>query len=338
MSERWQLERFGEPLVRTTTVPDTPGPGEVRLRMEAVSLNHRDLMMCAGTYDPRVPLPLVPCSDGAGIVEAVGPGVDTALLGTRQMPIFASSWLDGPPRAAHLRTTRGGPLPGTLQDHLVVPADAMVPVPTGWDSLRASTLPCAALTAWHALEVADVKAGDTVLCLGTGGVSIFALQLAIARGARVVITSSDAERRRRCEALGAALTVDYTADDQWGRTVARWAGEGVDAVIEVGGAGTIAQSVRATRVGGTVVLIGVLDGVAGEVPLVSVLMRSIRIQGLFVGSRAHLRQLAAAAADADLQPVVAATFGRAQVDQAFDRLSRGGQLGKVVLDLTREHV
>lgn len=301
--------------------------------MRAVSLNYRDLLMIRGTYDPRVPRPLIPCSDGVGVVEAVGEGVNLD-LGSRQMPIFSSTWLDGPPLASHLKTTRGGPLPGTLSDTLVLPASAMVAAPKTLTDVEAATLPCAGVTAWHALETAGVGAGSTVLTLGTGGVSMFALQLAKLRGARVAITSSSDERLAVARSHGADLTLNYTSTPRWGREVAAWAGEGVDAVVEVGGAGTLDQSMRATRVGGTLVLIGVLDGGVGEVSLVTALMRSLRLQGLFVGSRAHAADLVADVDARGLRPIVSQVFERNRVAHAFEALSGGGQLGKVVIDLT----
>lgn len=330
-AEVWRAPRFGVDALERASVPvPTPGPGQIRLRMRAASLNYRDLLMVAGQYDPRVPLPLVPCSDGVGTVDAVGPGAE-ARIGERRIPVFAQGWLDGPPQAAHLKTTLGGPLPGTLQTHMVVDAEATVVVPESLTDAEAATLPCAAVTAWHALEEAGVGEGSTVLTLGTGGVSVFALQLARARGARVAITSSSPARLERARALGAELCIDYTRDASWGRTAASWAGDGVDCVVEVGGAGTLAQSLRASRVGGTIALIGVLAGGAGEVPLVHALMRSIRIQGILVGSRAHTVALVDAVEAAGLRPEIAATFGWDDVPEAFRALRAGGQLGKVVL-------
>lgn len=334
MARAWRIDRFGLEALQCVEVPLVePGPGEVRLRMQAVSLNYRDLLMVRGHYDPRVPLPLVPCSDGVGVVEAVGTGVDLP-IGHRCMPIFAEGWLAGPPLASHLKTTRGGPLPGTLQSHLVLPAAATVPA-GDLDDASAACIPCASVTAWHALEAAGVGSGSTVLVLGTGGVSTAALQLAHLRGARVAVTSSSADRLAACEAMGAELLVDYTEDTAWGRTVARWAGEGVDCVIEVGGAGTMAQSLRATRVGGTIALIGVLAGAAGDVPLVNALMRSIRIQGIFVGSREHHQAVTTALLDAPsaASPRVAHHLGWEEVPQAFEQLARGGHHGKIVVSI-----
>lgn len=328
---RWELPAFG--LDRLTCVdddPGEPGPGEVRLGIRAVSLNYRDLLMVAGEYDARVPLPLVPCSDAVGVVEAVGPGVDLP-IGSRRMPAFSTGWRTGPPKPEHLRTTLGGPLHGTLRRAVVVHAGATVPVPDGLDDVEACTLPCAAVTAWHALELAGVTTGSTVLTLGTGGVSVFALQLAVARGARVAVTSRSAAKRERALALGAEVAFDTAGD--WGRQAQRWSG-GVDAVIEVGGAGTLAQSLRAVRVGGTIALIGVLAGSGGDVPLVSALMRSVRIQGVFVGSAEHLAQVCRAVHTAGIRPVVDRVVPFARAPDAFAALQAGGHFGKVVISDT----
>ncbi|MCB9675382.1 MAG: NAD(P)-dependent alcohol dehydrogenase [Alphaproteobacteria bacterium] len=335
--KRWHLSEFGLAHLACVEVdPVPPGPGEVRLRMRAVSLNYRDLLMVRGHYDPRVPRPLVPCSDGVGVVEAVGPGVE-ARPGERRIPIFAQGWLAGPPRAEHLRTTLGGPLPGTLQTHLVVPYAATVPAPTGLSDAEAATLPCAGVTAWHALEACGVTAGSTVATLGTGGVSIFALQLARAMGARVAITSSSPAKLDRARALGAEHTVDYRATPDWGREIARWAGDsGVDAVIEVGGAGTIGESLRAVRVGGTLALIGVLDGGAGDVPLVKALMRSVRIQGVLVGSRDHFEALSKVVTSSGIRPVVDRVFPFDEAPMAFEHLASGAHFGKVVVTLPED--
>ncbi|MEZ4320177.1 MAG: NAD(P)-dependent alcohol dehydrogenase [Myxococcota bacterium] len=331
MARRWQIAEFGvDHLTCVDTDPVDPGPGEVRLRMSAVSLNYRDLLMVRGEYDPRVRRPLVPCSDGVGVVEAVGPGV-TASVGERRIPLFAAGWLSGPPRAEHLATTRGGPLPGTLQTHLTLPVEATVRAPEGLSDAECATLPCAGVTAWHALQAAGVTAGSTVVTLGTGGVSIFALQLARAMGARVAVTSSSDAKLERARELGAELTVNYAIDPGWGREVARWAGgSGVDAVIEVGGAGTIAESLRAVRVGGTIAMIGVLDGGVGEVPLVRALMRSVRIQGILVGSRDHLEALVRVLSPG-VRPVIDSTFGFEEAPEAFEHLASAAHFGKVVV-------
>ncbi len=346
MGEQWRFRDFGlDHLERVETPVPEPGPGEVRLAIRAISLNFRDLLMIRGHYDPRVPRPLVPCSDGVGVIDAVGDGVDSALVGQRRMAIFAQDWLDGRPRAAHLKSTLGGPLPGMLQTHRVVPLASTVGVPDRLSDAQASTLPCAGVTAWHALKTAGVTAGSTVATLGTGGVSIFALQLAKAMGARVAITSSSDDKLKRARSLGAEHTVRYDTNDRWGRDLSDWAASvrgsgrdgaaepGVDAVVEVGGAGTMANSLRAVRVGGTIALIGVLDGAKGDVPLVHALMRSIHIAGIFVGSRAHTEALSAAIDASTFEPVVDEVFPFEQAPAAFAHLESGAHFGKVVVEV-----
>lgn len=332
MTTVWQFARFGlDALERHHRAHPSPGPGQVLLRVDAVSLNYRDVLMVRGQYDPRVSRPLVPCSDAVGTVEAVGEGVDLR-IGSRHLPIFAQGWLAGPPQAGHLRSTLGGPLPGTLASHILVDASATVPVPDSLSSQQAACLPCAAVTALHALEAANVGPGSKVLTLGTGGVSLFALQLARSLGAEVAVTSSSDARLERCKKLGATIGVNYVDDPSWGRTVARWAGDGVDAVIEVGGTGTMAQSLRATRVGGCISLIGVLAGGVGEVPLVHALMRSIRIQGIFVGSREHTQRTVERVATSDIRCPIAAVVPFDEAPAAFELLAAGGQFGKVVVE------
>lgn len=330
----WHVDGgFGlDNLRRVETTPAAPRRGEVRLRMHAVALNYRDLLMVEGAYDPRQPLPLVPCSDGVGVVEAVGEGVTTVQVGERVCPIFAEAWLEGQPTRAMLRSTRGGPLPGTLQTHLVLPAAACVRPPTHLSDEEAATLPCAAVTAWRALDAGAVGPGSTVLTLGTGGVSLFALQLARLRGARVAITSSSDQKLETAAALGADLCVNYSSDPAWGKTVGRWAGEGVDCVVELGGAGTLQQSLAAVRAGGTLALIGVLAGAVAKVPLTRILMRGIRIQGIMVGHRADFMALnEALTAHPEVRPVVQRMFSMDEAPEALRYLKSQRHLGKVVV-------
>jgi len=332
----WQLtDAFGLDHLRLNDVaPDELGPGQVRLRVRAVSLNFRDLLMVRGHYDPRQPLPLVPCSDACLEVVAVGAGVDRWAVGDRVLPSFAQAWFDGCPRRSMLRATLGGPLQGTLREELVLPADGLVSAPSHLSDAECATLPCAGVTAWRALAVeADVGPGDVVLTLGTGGVSLFAVQLAQMLGAQVLVTSSQDDKRARVEAMGALATRNYRDDPAWGR----WArqasgGEGVDCVIEVGGAGTLDQSLRAVRPGGTIALIGVLDGVKAEVAVTRILMQGIRVQGVLVGSRADLQDLCRAlSAHPEVRPVVDHTVPFDEADRAFRELAAQEHLGKIVI-------
>lgn len=336
--EAWVLDgAFGLENLRRRAHPEPePGPGEVRVRLSAASLNYRDLLMIRGQYDPRQPLPLVPCSDAVGRVEAVGPGVEGWTVGDRVCPIFAQGWHAGRPSRRMMRTTLGGPLDGTLRGAMVVPQAALVAVPDHLTDAEAATLPCAGVTAWQALvRQGGVVAGDTVLTLGTGGVSLFALQIATMLGARCVVTSSSDDKLARARAMGAVHGVNYVADPTWGRTVARWSGEGVDLVMELGGAGTLDQSLRAVRAGGTLALIGVLAGVTTEVALTRVLMHGVRIQGVYVGHKQDFEALnRALSAHPDVRPVVDRVFGFDEVPAAFAHLQAGAHMGKVVVDLS----
>lgn len=327
---RWHLNEFGlDHLTLDDTPAPEPGPGQVRIRIHATSLNYRDLLMVAGHYDPRVPRPLVPCSDGAGVIDAVGAGVPDR-VGERVVAAFAPDWLDGPQDAAYLHTTLGGPSPGALASHLVVRHEAAIPFPDHLSFAQASTLPCAGVTAFHALDACGITEGSGLLTLGTGGVSIWALQLAVARGARVLVTSSSEGKAARARELGAVATLDYNRDPKWGRTAAKLL-ERVDGVIELGGVGTLTQSLRACRAGGTVALIGVLAGDSAPVSLTRALMYGIRIQGIMVGSVAHLKALCAEVRRHRIEPVVDRVFPFDQAPQAFRHLECGQHLGKVVI-------
>ncbi|MEZ4385872.1 MAG: NAD(P)-dependent alcohol dehydrogenase [Nannocystaceae bacterium] len=312
-----------------------PGRGEVLLRMRAVSLNFRDLMMIDGIYNPRQPLPLVPLSDGVGEVIAVGEGVSEVTVGERVMPAFAEGWLEGQPTRDKLATTLGGPVPGVLCEHRVTPAAAVVRVPAHLSDAEAATLPCAAVTAWSALIThGQIKPGSRVLLQGTGGVSIFALQFAVLAGAQVLITSSSNAKLERAKALGAAHTINYREDTDWGKSARDWSGgEGVDHVVEVGGAGTLANSLKAVRPGGSISVIGVLSGAQESLSILPILMQQIRLQGILVGSRATFADMAWAIGSRRLHPVVDSTFAFDQVREAVEHMRSGRHFGKVVITI-----
>lgn len=316
--------------------PPEPGPGQVRVRVRAASLNYRDLLMVRGLYNPRQPLPLVPASDGVGVIDQVGPGVDPARVGQRVAGLFAQGWLDGEPQHHSARATLGGPLPGMLREWAVLDADGVVAVPEYLTDVQAATLPCAALTAWSALvTLGGVRAGDTVLVQGSGGVSSFALDFAVAAGARVVATSRSAEKAEAMAERGAWKTVVTTDDPTWGKTVRRLTdGRGVDLVVEVGGAGTLAQSLRAVRLGGTVAMIGVLAGGRAEVDMTPVLMGQVRVQGVLVGHRAGFEAMCRCLEQHRLQPRVDRVFPLSETRAAFEHLASGTQRGKICIDLS----
>lgn len=310
-----------------------PGPGEVLLEMKAASLNFRDYLMVTGSYNPRQPLPLIPCSDGVGVVAEVGEGVGRVAVGDRVATLFAPTWLSGEPDRAKIRTTLGGPLDGTLAEYLVLSQEAVVPVPEHLTHAEAATLTCAGLTAWSALVThGGVKAGDTVLVQGTGGVSLFALQFARLLGARVIVTSSKDEKLDRVKELGAWKCINYVDDPGWGKTAKKLAGSGVDHVVEVGGAGTLAQSCRAVRIGGHISLIGVLAGAEVQMQLTSIFMQHVRVQGIFVGHREGFEAMNRAVGQHRLRPIVDRVFPFDETREAFIYLAAGRHMGKVCIE------
>ena len=325
---------FGiENLKRVRRPVPEPGPAQVLVRLGAASLNFRDLMTLKGLYNPKQPLPLVPCSDGAGTVEAVGPGVRRVRPGQRVMGCFAQRWISGDPSAEARNSTLGGPLDGTLAEFVVLHEEGVVPTPDFLDDSEASTLPCAAVTAWNALVTkGHLKTGDTVLVQGTGGVSIFALQFAKLGGARVIATSSSDEKLKMARDLGADLTINYRSEPDWSKSVRKLTdGKGADHIVEVGGAGTLSGSLGCVALGGTISVIGVLSGAAAEVDVRPVLMKGVRIQGIFVGPRDTFETLAKAMEMHQMKPVVGRTFPFGEAVDALKYMESGAHFGKVVV-------
>lgn len=308
-----------------------PGPAQVAVRMRAASLNYRDLLMVRGHYNPKQPLPLIPCSDGVGEVVEVGDGVERVTQGDRVCPIFVQEWLSGTPSSRALRSTLGGPLDGTLCDTMIVDADAVVKVPEHLTDAEAAALPCAYVTAWSALVTyGDTKAGDTVVALGTGGVSIATLQLAQLLGARVIVTSSSDEKLERARELGAWQGINYRENPKWGKQVRTLTGGvGADHVVEVGGAGTLGQSLAAVRPHGQISVIGVLSGTASELNILPILMQGLRLQGVFVGHRESFEALNRAIAVHQLRPVVDQVFPLAEAREGFETMAAAKHFGKL---------
>ena len=320
--------------LRVDELPEpAPGPGEVAVKVRATSLNFRDLMMIEGVYNPRVARPFVPLSDGAGDVTALGQGVSRFKDGDRVAGAFMPGWVGGRPNEAAARTALGGGGAGMLAQTVVLPAEGLVSIPEHLTFEEAATLPCAGVTAWHALVTEGrVKAGDTVLVQGTGGVSIFALQFARLNGARVILTSSSDEKLERAHTLGASDGINYKTTPDWDKTArALTGGEGVDHVVEVGGAGTLSRSLRAVKMGGSVSLIGVLTGGAAEVNTLPVLMKVVRVQGIYVGSRETFEAMNRALALHQLRPVVDRVFPFAEAREALRYLESGAHFGKVCI-------
>jgi NADPH:quinone reductase-like Zn-dependent oxidoreductase len=309
-----------------------PGAGEIVVAMKAASLNYRDLMTVAG-YGGAFPLPLIPFSDGAGVVDAVGQGVTRVKPGDRVCPLFFQSWFSGPVTAEARHKPLGGPLPGVLQQKMLLSAEGVSKFPAHLTFEEAATLPCAGLTAWRAVTIeAPAGPGDTVLVQGTGGVSIFALQFAKARGAAVIVTSSSDEKLERAKALGADHLINYRTTPDWGRAAREMTGgKGVDVVVEVGGENTLNQSFDAARVGGHVVVIGVLGGFSAPVMIPVIFAKNLHIHGISVGSREQFDDMAAHIAQWKLKPVVDQVFAFDKLPTALRLMQAGGHFGKIVI-------
>jgi NADPH:quinone reductase-like Zn-dependent oxidoreductase len=309
-----------------------PGPGQALVRIHATSLNYRDLLVAKGLYSRNLPLPLVPLSDGAGEVAEVGPGVTRVKPGDRVAPIFMQAWIEGGPTEEKAKSAQGGAIDGVLAEFVVLGQDGLVPVPDHLSFEEAAALPCAAVTAWHALfGEGSIKPGDTVLVQGTGGVSLFALQFARMAGARVIATSSSDEKLERVRELGASDGINYKTTPDWDRRARELTGgRGVDHVVEVGGAGTLPRSLNAVRMGGRISQIGILSG-AGAVNPIPILMKNVHVQGIFVGSRAMFEDMNRAIGWNQLRPVVDRVFDFDEARDALRHLESGGHFGKIVI-------
>lgn len=307
------------------------GPTDVRVRVRAVSLNFRDLNMVKGAK--RRKAPVVPASDGAGEVIEVGSAVKRVAVGDRVAAAFFPTWQSGDLSDYHHANALGGSIDGMLAEQVVLPETAWVRLPPRLSFEAAATLPCAGVTAYHALfEAAHVRAGDVVLVQGTGGVSIFGLQLARAAGARVIVTSSSPAKRERALALGAEHVIDYKADPAWGESARAWTGgRGADIVIEVGGPGTFDQSVAALRYGGTMSILGVLTGLKGEISTYGVFHKALRVAGIYVGSVAMFDGLIRALEVNRIEPIIDRSFGFGELKDAYTYLASGAHFGKVVV-------
>lgn len=309
--------------------PGVPGPGQIRVALHGSSLNYHDLAVVSGwapTEDGRVPL-----ADGAGIVESVGAGVSEFAPGDLVVSCFFPDWQDGEPVIGDFSRTPGDGMDGFAQEHVVLPATAFTRAPQGYDAVEAATITTAGLTAWRALVVnGRLKPGEVVLLLGTGGVSIWALQLAKLMGAAVAITSSSGEKLERAKDLGADFVVNYRGVPDWGSAVRDWTGgRGVDHVVEVGGPGTLEQSIMAVRVGGHISLIGVLTGMGGEVPTAALMAKQARLQGLIVGSRREQQDFVRALDSGTIRPVIDRRFPLEKLGDAFRFETGGAHFGKI---------
>lgn len=330
----WRIPSFGLEKLELATVADPKlQRGEVLVRVRAVSLNYRDLMIVLGKYNPKMHLPRIPASDGAGEVVTVGEGVTRVKAGDRVAGIFMQNWIDGAADAEKIRGALGGDIDGMLSEYVVLHEGGVVRVPEHLSYEEAATLPCAGVTAWNAVVHAGrVKAGDTVVIQGTGGVSIFALQFAKLLGARVVGTSSSDVKLERAKKLGLDAGVNYRTEPDWDQWVEKQTdGRGADLVVEVGGAGTFSRSLRSVRIGGTVAQIGVLSQSQEGIEIPRILHKQVHLQGIYVGSRADFEEMNRAIVQTKLKPVVDEVFRFDELPEALRRMEQGAHFGKLVV-------
>lgn len=313
--------------------PGAPGAGAIRVRLHANSLNFHDYAVAIGAI-PATPGRIL-MSDGAGVVEAIGEGVKEFAVGDHVVSCFFPYWMGGPPPHGNFSHVPGDGIDGYARESVVVPEKWFTHAPKGWTHAEAATLPCAALTAWRALVVeGNLKAGDSVLILGTGGVAVFALQFAKMMGATAIITSSSDAKLERAKAMGADHTINYKSNPDWGKAVLYWTGgRGVDHVLEIGGPGTLPQSITAARVGGHVALIGILTGVSGEVPTLNMMVKQIKLQGIIVGSRRHQLDMVRALDASTMRPVIDKTFPLAATADAFRYEEGATHFGKICVEI-----
>jgi NADPH:quinone reductase-like Zn-dependent oxidoreductase len=330
----FEIPEFGiDHLALVEQEESVPGAGQVMVKLTGASLNFRDLMVVRGQYNPRMKLPMVPLSDAAGVVAAVGQEVDRFAPGDQVAGIFMQGWLDGRVDRKKTATALGGAIPGVLREYMVFDQEGLVKTPSHLNGIEAATLPCAAVTAWHALfEQGSLYPGDTVLVQGTGGVSLFALQFAKAAGCRVIITSSSDDKLAKARLLGADETINYRANPDWDDAARNLTARmGVDHVIEVGGSDTLPRSLKAVRMAGTVSVIGALSGAANSVNPTSILMNSIRVQGIFVGSRAMFERMNRSIQTQKMKPVVDRVFPFTEFREALRYMEAQQHFGKICL-------
>jgi NADPH:quinone reductase-like Zn-dependent oxidoreductase len=331
----FEIKTYGDPgelsLVDRPNL--SPAAGQVLVGIRAVSLNYRDLVVARGEYDRKPQIGRIPCSDGAGEVVAVGAEVSQFKPGDRVAGCFFQTWMGGRFKAEYHRSALGGAIDGVLAEEVVFDRDGLIHLPDLYSFEEGATLPCAALTAWQSLFVrGQLTAGESVLLLGTGGVSIFGLQFAKAAGAKTIITSSSDEKLKRARQLGADEVINYRSTPEWGKEAARLSGvDGVDHVIEVGGAGTFQQSVRACRFHGNIGLIGILSGKQAATDVFSIVPKSLNVFGIYVGSLTMFEEMNRALSQNRLKPVIDKVFPFSDSPDAFRHLASGAHFGKVVI-------
>ncbi|MBF8789039.1 zinc-dependent alcohol dehydrogenase family protein [Pseudomonas asiatica] len=332
----WTLKDFGlANLQMSDTQTPVPKTGELLIKVGAVSLNYRDKAIVEGFYEPHlVPENLIPVSDAAGVVVALGEGVTRFKLGDRVNSHLYSRWLDGEPAPDEPAHCFGSPLPGGLAEYMIIHEDSAVRAPSNMSDEQASTLPIAALTAWYSLvDYGQIKAGQTVLIQGTGGVSIFALQLAVAMGARAIVTSSSDVNLQRALSLGAESGINYTKTPDWHTEVLKMTGgKGVDLLLDVAGGQGINQSIAATKAAGRIAQIGFLTGQSTQLNLMPLIFRQTTIRGIAVAPRSSFDRMNAFLSEHAIAPVIEQVYSFEQAHQAFEHLSKGA-FGKIVISI-----
>ncbi len=306
-----------------------PAPGEIKVKIHASSLNFHDYGVVMGMMRPAEGR--IPMSDGAGVVEAVGEGVTEFSVGDNVVSCFFPDWQDGPSTISDFARTPGDGIDGYAREYVTTPSTWFTHAPKGWSHVESATITTAGLTAWRALVVnGNLKAGDSVLILGTGGVSIYALQIAKAMGARVFATSSSDAKIERLLSMGVEQAINYKTHENWGEHVAKWTGgRGVDHVIEVGGPGTLPQSITAARIGGHLALIGVLTGLQGDIPTRTFMLKQQRLNGLIVGSRRHQKDMVRGMEASGIKPIIDKEFALENLADAFRHEESGSHFGKI---------
>ena len=329
----FEISEFGINALQLVDRPEPrPGVGQVLVKIRAASLNYRDLLVIKGQYNPRMPLPRIPLSDGAGEVIEVGSEVTRFRIGDRVVAAFMQTWLGGPVTESYGRSALGGAIDGVLAEFALFNEEGLLPIPRHLSFEEAATLPCAGVTAWNAITGGGTRSGDSVLVIGTGGVSLFALQFAQNRGARVIVLSGSNEKLEKARQLGASGAINYKTTPDWDQRVLELTGgRGVDHIVEVGGAGTLQRSLNAVRVGGRISLIGVLAPAPGAASpsLLPVIMKAIQIQGVFVGSREMFEVMNQTLSEHPLKPILDRVFPFSEIKDALHYMESAAHFGKI---------
>lgn len=327
-----ELNNFGdEGFQQNERGTPTPCIGEVVIKVYAASLNFRDFMIAKGLYNPNIELPLVPLSDGAGEIVAVGNDVTEYNVGDRVTSVF---WQDWNANNSNRMVSTGSDAAGVLSEYAVLPKEAVLPIPEYMSYQEASTIPCAAVTAWTCIKAANIGPGDTVLLLGTGGVSVLALQILKAMQANVIITSSSNEKLQRAKELGADHTINYKENPEWGSDAFGLSNGGVDLVIEIGGESTFPQTINALKIGGHISVIGALGGINVQLNLMQMVFKNLHVHGITVGSREDHSELNQFFEEHEIHPIIGKTVGFDDAIKEIYGMPSGSHFGKIVIDIT----